>query len=150
MDSVDIGILNVLQDDGRTSYADLGERVGLSPSACHKRVRELRGLGIITREVVVVDEDKAGLETSVYVQVTLNNQKQATLDRFESAVALHKEIMECYLMAGLSDYLLRVLCRDGNDYQRIHTQVLTQLPGVERVVSNFAIRKVLRRTAVPL
>lgn len=150
MDKFDIAILNILQENGQTPFAELGDRVGLSPSACHKRVAALREAGVITRTVTLVDERRAGLETSVFVQATLKNQQQATLHAFEEAVARHREIMECYLMAGLSDYLLRILCRDGADYERIHTDILTRLPGVDRVVTNFAIRNVLRRTAAPL
>lgn len=150
MDRFDTAILNILQEDGQTPFTELGDKVGLSPSACHKRVKELWRSGVINKQVVIVDELKAGLETSVFVQATLNNQQQATLIAFEKAVARHREIMECYLMAGLSDYLLRILCRDGADYERIHTQILTQLPGVDRMISNFSIRKVLRRTAIPI
>jgi DNA-binding Lrp family transcriptional regulator len=150
MDNFDISILNVLQEDGQVSFTELGERVGLSSSACHKRVKELRQSGLIARHVAIIDEHKAGLETSVFVQATLKNQQKKTLAEFEQAVSRHREIMECYLMAGLSDYLLRILCRDGKDYERIHTDILTRLPGVERVITNFAIRNVLRRTAVPL
>ncbi len=150
MDDFDVAILNVLQEDGQTPFAELSEQVGLSPSACHKRVTELRRSGVITQHVALVDERRAGLETSVFVHATLNNQQHATLKAFEQAVSRHREIMECYLMAGLSDYLLRILCRDGVDYERIHAEILTRLPGVDRVVTNFAIRKVLRRTAVPL
>ncbi|PQA85621.1 Lrp/AsnC family transcriptional regulator [Hyphococcus luteus] len=150
MDRFDTAILNVLQEDAQTPFTELGEKVGLSPSACHKRVKEMWRTGVITQEVVLVDERAAGLETSVFVQATLKNQQQATLAAFEEAAARRREIMECYLMAGLSDYLLRILCRDGADYERIHTQILTRLPGVDRVITNFAIRKVIRRTAVPL
>jgi len=146
----DSAILNVLQENAQTPFTELGEKVGLSPSACHKRVKELRRSGMITQQVVLVDERKAGLETSVFVQATLKNQQQATLSAFEKAVMRHREIMECYLMSGLSDYLLRILCRDGADYERIHADILTRLPGVDRVITNFSIRKVLRRTAVPL
>ena len=113
MDRFDRAILNVLQEDGQTPFTDLGEQVGLSPSACHKRVKELWRTGVITQQVALVDEREAGLETSVFVQATLKNQQQATLTAFEKAVTRHREIMECYLMAGLSDYLLRILCRDG-------------------------------------
>ena len=150
LDRFDIAILNLVQENGLMSFAELSEQVGLSPSACHKRVSALRQSGVITRTVSLVDERKAGLETSVFVQATLKNQQQTTLTAFEKAVARHPEIMECYLMAGLSDYLLRILCGDGADYERIHTDILTQLPGVDRVVTNFAIRNVLRRTAVPI
>lgn len=149
-DKFDTAILEILQEDGQCSFSDLGDRVGLSPSACHKRVKELWRQGVITQQVALVDEREVGLETSVFVQATLKNQQQATLNAFEKAVTLHREIMECYLMAGLSDYLLRILCRDGADYERIHNEILTRLPGVDRVITNFAIRKVFRRTAVPL
>ncbi len=150
MDGFDRAILRILQKNGQTSFAELGEEVGLSASACHKRVAAMRVSGVITQTVTLIDESRAGLETSVFVQATLKNQQQGTLKAFERAVATHDEIMECYLMAGLSDYMLRILCRDGADYERIHMDVLTRLPGVDRVVTNFAIRKVLRRTAVPL
>ncbi len=150
MDEFDIAILNILQEDGQTPFTNLSDAIGLSPSACHKRVKDLRQAGMIAQHVVIVDERKAGLETSVFVQATLKNQQQATLTAFEKAVTRHREIMECYLMAGLSDYLLRILCRDGADYERIHAEILTRLPGVDRVISSFSIRKVLRRTAVPL
>lgn len=150
MDNFDRAILEVLQNNGQTPFTDLGEQVGLSPSACHKRVKALWDEQLISQQVAIIDEAKAGLKTSVFVQATLKNQQQATLNAFEKAVSRHREIMECYLMAGLSDYLMRILCRDGDDYERIHTEVLTRLPGVDRVTTNFAIRKVLRRTAVPL
>lgn len=150
MDQFDRAILEVLQVNGQTPFTEIGDQVGLSPSACHKRVRALWDAKVISQQVAIVDEARAGLKTSVFVQATLKNQQQATLNAFEKAVARHGEIMECYLMAGLSDYLMRILCRDGADYERIHTDVLTRLPGVDRVITNFAIRKVLRRTAVPL
>lgn len=150
MDEFDTKILTQLQQDAQMPFALLGERVGLSPSACHKRVKQMQGSGLIAGQVAIVDEQRVGLKTSVFVQATLKNQQEETLAAFEKAVATHREIMECYLMSGLSDYLLRILCRDGTDYERIHHQILTRLPGVERVMTNFAIRKVLRRTAVPL
>jgi Lrp/AsnC family leucine-responsive transcriptional regulator len=149
-DRFDFAILGCLQADTRLSFADMGTRVGLSPSACHKRVKALEEAGLITGYVATLSEEGARLHTSVFVQVSLAGQKQELLEVFESAVVKHEEIMECYLMAGTSDYLLRVLCRDSADYERIHNAILVRLPGVERVVSNVAIRKVLRRTAVPL
>lgn len=150
LDKFDRAILSSLQSDSRRSFAEVGERVGLSPSACHKRVKALEEAGMISGYVAIVDEEAVQLRTSIFVQISLASQKQESLAAFERAVQAHEEIMECFLMAGLSDYLLRVLCRDMEDYQRIHNHILARLPGVERVVSNFAIRKVLRRTAVPL
>ena len=150
MDHFDKQLLDILQGDSQFSFSQLGEKVGLSASACHKRVKEMEKSGLIARQVVIVDEQEAGLKTSAFVQATLKDQKEETLATFEKAIANHREIMECYLMGGDSDYLLRILCQDGADYERIHKQILTRLPGVERVITNFAIRKVFRRTAVPL
>ncbi len=150
MDKFDSHILSLLQEDGQTPFTALGDKVGLSPSACHKRVKEMEKSGLIARHVAIVDEHSAGLKTSAFVQATLKDQTEETLTAFEKAVRNHREIMECYLMSGESDYLLRILCEDGTDYERIHKEILTRLPGVERVITNFAIRKVFRRTAVPL
>ena len=150
MDRFDIELLELLQMDGQASFNKLGEAVGLSPSACHKRVKEMQKSGLLSGQVAIVDEQRAGLKTSAFVQATLKDQKEETLAAFEKAVRNHREIMECYLMSGEMDYLLRILCRDGSDYERIHKEILTRLPGVERVITNFAIRKIFRRTAVPL
>ena len=150
IDRFDKAILGQLQADSRLTFNEIGERVGLSPSACHKRVKAMEEAGLIAGYVAIVAEEQAQLRTSVFVQISLASQKQEVLEAFERAVSGHEEIMECFLMAGLSDYLLRVLCRDGEDYERLHNTILVRLPGVERVISNFAIRKVLRRTAVPL
>ncbi len=150
LDRFDKSILGFLQSDSRLTFTEIGERVGLSPSACHKRVKAMEQSGLIAGYVAIVAEEQAQLKTSVFVQITLNSQKKEALAAFETAIHRHEEIMECFLMAGLSDYLLRVLCRDGGDFERIHHTILVRLPGVERVISNFAIRKVLRRTAVPL
>ncbi len=103
MDKFDVAILACLQSNCRMPYIDLGERVGLSPSACHKRLKVLEESKIVTGYVAVVAEDRAGLKTNVYVQVTLKSQKEDVLIGFEKAAALHEEIMECYLMAGQSD-----------------------------------------------
>lgn len=150
LDQFDRAILRSLQSDSHLSFAQLGEAANLSASACHKRVKSMERAGLISGYVATVDEEKLQLRTSVFVQISLASQKQESLEAFEHAMRRHEEIMECFLMAGLSDYLLRVLCRDAEDYERIHTTILVRLPGVERVVSNFSIRKVIRRTAVPL
>jgi len=147
-DAKDRQILALLQARGRLSNADLAEKVGLSASACHRRVRTLEADGIIAGYVALLDEAALGRSSSVFVHVTLDNQRTENLSHFETAVARCPEIMECYLMTGEADYLLRALVRDAADYERIHHEVLTRLPGVMRVVSNFAIRRVFRRTAV--
>ena len=149
-DAKDRQILTLLQAHGRLSNADLAEKVGLSASACHRRVKALEASGIIAGYVALLDEAALGRTSSVFVQVTLSNQRTENLSHFEEAVARCPEIMECYLTTGEADYLLRVLVHDAADYERIHHEVLTRLPGVTRVVSNFAIRRVFRRTAVAL
>ena len=150
LDAIDRQILTLLQASGRLSNADLADNVGLSPSACHRRVKALEGAGIIADYVAILDEASFGRTSSVFVQVTLNNQRTENLNHFEEAVAACPQIMECYLTTGEADYLLRVLVRDAADYEHVHHNVLTRLPGVTRVMSNFAIRRVFRRTALPV
>lgn len=150
MDQFDVKILSHLQENGRASFQEIGEAVGLSLSACHKRVKTLEENGVIERYAAIVKEAHVGFRTSTYVQVRLRDQKQETLDAFEAQVVKHPEIMDCVLMAGDTDYLMRILCEGVEDYERIHHDILTALPGVERLNSNFALRTVCRRTQVPI
>ncbi|MEO1042016.1 MAG: Lrp/AsnC family transcriptional regulator [Pseudomonadota bacterium] len=150
LDEFDAKILAWLQSDGRSSYQEVGEAVGLSLSACHKRVKALEQAGVIDRYVAILSAWNLGYRTSAYVQVTLRDQARETLEAFETAVQETPEIMECALMSGDSDYLLRILCTSVEDYERIHSEVLTTLPGVERLKSSFALRTICRRTAVPI
>ena len=139
-----------LQRDGRLSNAALAERVNLSESACLRRTRQLEDSGILAGYVALVDQSRAGYPSDVFVQITLTSQQQLDLANFERAVRDLDEVMECYLMSGDSDYLLRVIVADARDYERIHSQYLTRLPGVDRVHSSFALRTVMKKTEVPL
>ncbi|HEY1941338.1 MAG TPA: Lrp/AsnC family transcriptional regulator [Roseiarcus sp.] len=150
IDDRDRAILRELQRDGRLTNADLAERVHLSQSACLRRVRLLEEAGLIAGYVMLLDPVTAGLSGAAFVSVTLDQQGRAALDRFEQEVRRHPEIMECYLLAGASDYLLRIAYRDARDFERIHTDILTQLPGVSRVQSTMALRTVKKTTALPL
>lgn len=150
LDGLDRRILDAIQGDGRISNADLAERVGLSPSACHRRLRRLEEEGVVEGYVALVSPAALGRGTSVFVQITLDRQQEQDLRAFEAKVMECPEVMECYLMAGDSDYLLRVVVADGADYERLHTQTLTRLPGVARVRSSFTLRTVAKRTAVPM
>lgn len=150
MDQFDRRIIAFLQKDCRASLAEMAAQVGLSPSACHKRIKAIEESGLIDAYAAILSEERLGLSTHVFVQVTLKSQQEALLAAFEEAVQTHGDIMECYLMAGSSDFLLRIVCHDAADYERIHKQILTRLPGVDRLVSNFAIRKIFRRTNVPI
>ncbi|WP_339749575.1 Lrp/AsnC family transcriptional regulator [uncultured Maricaulis sp.] len=150
LDDIDVAILTELQEHGRLTNSELAERAGLSASACHRRVKTLEGSGVIDRYVAILSEKALGRGITVYVQVTLDNQKRDTLVAFETAVETVPEVMECYLMSGDADYLVRVLVRDANDYERVHREVLSGLPGVARLVSSFTIRRVFARTAMPV
>lgn len=150
LDSLDRRILEVIQTDGRVSNADLADKVGLSPSACHRRLRRLEEEGVVEGYAALLSPAAVGRGASVFVSITLDRQQEQDLARFEEQVRTCPEVMECYLMAGDSDYLLRVVVADGADYERLHTQVLTRLPGVARVRSAFTLRTVAKRTALPM
>lgn len=149
-DRTDRAILAALQADGRLSNVSLANQVKLSESACLRRVRQLEEAGIIARYAMLVDQAKAGYPSDVFVQISLQRQQGEDLARFEAAVREVPEIMECYLMTGDADYLLRVIASDAADFERIHTRLLTRLPGVARVHSSFALRTVVKKTEVPL
>jgi Lrp/AsnC family leucine-responsive transcriptional regulator len=149
-DRIDRAILRTLQADGRTPNVALARQVNLSESACLRRVRQLEESGVIAGYVMLVDQARVGYPSDVFVQISLQRQQAEDLERFERAVRGVDEIMECYLMTGEADYLLRVVAADAADFERLHTQVLTRLPGVARVHSSFALRKVVKRTALPL
>jgi len=149
IDKIDRTILTELQKDGRLSNVQLAELVGLSESACLRRVRMLEQSGIIDRYVMLVDQGAIGKPGNVFVRVTLDGQQREKLVTFEEAIQTVPEAMECYLMSGDVDYLLRVIVKDTDDYLRLHNK-LTGLPGVLRVQSSFALRTVLSKTAMPL
>uniref|UniRef100_UPI003BACA5DB Lrp/AsnC family transcriptional regulator n=1 Tax=Stappia sp. TaxID=1870903 RepID=UPI003BACA5DB len=149
-DRIDRRILNELQRDGRIANADLAEKVGLSPSACLRRVRALEESGVIDSYVALLDQSRIGRSLEIFVEISLTAQTSEALSRFEDAVARSQEIMECHLMAGDADYLLRIAAADPVDFERIHRDHLTRLPGVSRMRSSFAIRTVSRKTAFPI
>ncbi|MBN9671482.1 Lrp/AsnC family transcriptional regulator [Roseibium aggregatum] len=150
LDRIDRKILDILQRDGRIANADLADKVGLSASACLRRVRTLEEAGIIERYVALLDQRKLGRLMDVFVEISLTGQSQETLENFERAVARSSEIMECFLMAGDADYILHLTAEDPLDFERIHRDHLARLPGVLRMKSSFAIRPIVRRTAIPL
>lgn len=149
MDKLDRAILTALQKDGRISNVQLAEQVGLSESACLRRVRILEQEGIIDRYVTLVNQAAIDKPNNVFVRVTLDGQQREKLAHFETAVRKVPEVMDCYLMSGDFDYLLRVIARDNADYVRIHSE-LTGLAGVLRVQSSFALRTVINKTELPL
>jgi Lrp/AsnC family leucine-responsive transcriptional regulator len=140
MDRIDRKILDLLSEDSRLTGEQLGERVGLSPSAAHRRVKALEESGAIIGYRARLSAAARGNPSTVFVQVTLTDQRQATMLAFERAMASTPQIVEAYLMSGQSDYLIKVLVREQDSYERIHREILSALPGVQRLVSQFTIR----------
>lgn len=150
IDETDRRILTALQENARISNVDLAERVGISPSPCWRRVRDLEERDIISRYVTLVDPAHVGLPVSVFVQVSLERQVETALEEFERAVQGWPEVMECYLMTGDADYLLRVVVADLDAYHRFLIDDVTRVPGVASIKSSFALKQIKYRTALPL
>jgi DNA-binding Lrp family transcriptional regulator len=150
LDNTDRRILATLQKTGRISNSDLSEAVNLSASACHRRVQRLEADGYIRDYVALLDARKMGVPTTVFVEITLSGQADETLDAFEKAVARIPAVLECHLMAGTADYILKVVAENTEDFARIHRQYLARLPGVAQMQSSFALRTVFKTTALPV
>jgi DNA-binding Lrp family transcriptional regulator len=140
MDQIDRKILDLLASNSRLTGEQLGERVGLSPSAAHRRVKALEASGAILGYRARLSDAARGNPSTVFVHVTLADQRQATMQAFEEALAQTPVVAEAYLMSGESDYLLKVLVRSDDSYERIHRDILSALPGVRRLVTQFTIR----------
>ena len=149
-DRIDQRILHELQQDGRVANAELAARVGLSESACLRRVRRLETEGYIERYAAHLNLRKLGWTMSLLVRITLKSQAERDLRTFETAVRSVPEICECFLTTGEADYVLRVLARSAEDIERLHGKVLTKLPGVARVESSFVLREIVSAAAPPL
>ena len=150
LDAIDRKILARLQEDARIANVELSEAVGLSPAPCLRRVRALEEQGVIRKHVTLLDPSAVGLPVSVFVNVSLERQVEKALQRFESAILTRPEVMECYLMTGDADYLLRVVCADLVAYERFLLDHLTQIPGVASIRSSFALKQVKYSTALPV
>ncbi|WP_405403369.1 Lrp/AsnC family transcriptional regulator [Paracoccus sp. Ld10] len=150
LDATDRRILSLLQSQGRISNAELSLRVHLSPSACHRRVQRLEDAGVISGYVALLDARALRRQTTVFVEITLSGQADEVLDAFERGVRTIPDVLECHLMAGTADYLLKIVVEDTDDFARIHRQHLSRLPGVAQMHSSFALRTVFRTTAIPV
>lgn len=150
LDTTDRKILAALQRNGRMSNAELSEKANLSPSACHRRVQRLEAEGYIRNYVALLDARKMNVPTTVFVEITLQGQAEELLDAFEKAVARIPDVLECHLMAGTADYILKVVAENTEDFARIHRQYLSRLPGVAQMQSSFALRTVFKTTALPV
>lgn len=150
LDSTDLRILKTLQIKGRISNVELADEINLSPSACHRRIQRIEEGGFIKDYVALLDPRKVGVPTTVFVEITLIAQADDILDAFEQAVSKIPDVLECHLMAGSADYILKVVAEDTDDYSRIHRQHLTRLPGVAQMQSSFALRTVFKTTSLPI
>lgn len=150
LDAIDRHILTLLQKDGRITNAELAQQVHLSASACHRRVQRLEEAGVIAGYVALLEPRALARHTTVFVEITLQGQADEVLEAFERAVARIPDVLECHLMAGSADYLLKVVAADTDDFAAIHRRHLARLPGVAQMHSSFALRTVLRSTAIPI
>lgn len=150
MDRIDIAVLGQLQQDSQISLNLLSDKVGLSPSACHRRIKMLEKSGAINRYVAWLDNRKIGLQLDVFIEIRLTAQTEQSFTAFESAVHQIDEILECHLMSGEADYRLRVAARDVADYDDIHRNCLARLPGVAAMQSAFAIRAIKKWSGYPV
>jgi len=150
LDRIDIAILNQLQQNARITNAELARSVNLSPTPCFNRVRALEKLGLFKQQVTLLDPEPLGLSINVFIQVSLEKQVEHALRRFEQAISEQPEVMECYLMSGDADYLLRVVMPDMRALERFIIERLTTIPGVSNIRSSFALKQVRYKTALPL
>lgn len=150
LDVIDRKILTILQADSRVTMQELADRVGLSVSPCHRRVKLLEERGVISRYIAMVDQKSVGLPVSVFISIKLERQKEEDLDRFAKAISKWKEVLECYLMTGNRDYLLRVVTADLPSYEAFIKTKLTRLDGIASIESSFALSQVKYTIALPV
>lgn len=150
MDNFDLEILEQLQNDARITNVALAESVNLSPAPCLRRVRELEKDGVIRRYVTLLDPEKVGWSVSVFIEIHLEKQTSNCLNAFEKTIESYPEVMECYLMTGTSDYLLRVVAHDLKSLQTFITDKLASIPNIAKMRSSVAIKQVKYKTAMPM
>ena len=149
LDTIDWAILGVLQHDAALPVHEVGERVGLSSNACWRRIRRLEDSGVIARRVALLDAEKLGLATTVFVALRTNRHDPAWLEAFSRGVAEIEEISECHRMAGDVDYLLKLVVRDIAHYDRIYRKLIARVPDIADVSSSFSMEKMKATTALP-
>lgn len=150
MDDFDSRIAAILAGNGRLSAVEVATKVGLSPSACTRRIQALEASGAIRGYRAILDPASAGLGIDIFVEITLDRQNDDALRAFEKALALSPNVLSCHLMSGTSDYLIHIVARDLPDFERLHSNVLGRLPGVARIESKFALRTAIDRPLVPI
>ena len=149
MDAIDRNIVRALQQDARLSNQDLADKVGLSPSPCLRRVRNLEKEGILSGYTAIVDQDKYGLPLTVFVHIRLERHSDECIKSFEAGIERLDEVMECYLMTGASDYLLHVMSSDLKSYEMFVRDKISTIPGIAGIDSSFVFGQVKRKTTYP-
>lgn len=149
LDALDRKIISILQQEGRIRTIDLAQKVGLSPTPCARRVVKLEEDGVITGYTATVNQDRLGLPISIFVSVELENQGADALARFESEVVSFEEVMECFIMTGSQDFLMRVVAADLASYEQFLQDKLTRVPGIRMIRSRFALRRIVKRNRLP-
>lgn len=150
LDRIDAQLLNAIQIDGKITNTELADKVGLSPSPCLRRVRALESCGVIKRYVGILDPKLIGLTINGFVTVRLKNQGREALKEFEEIIQTYKEVMECYLMTGTSDYFLRISVQDLDRYEQFLIDKITTIPSVGNIESSFSLKQVVYRTEMPV
>jgi Lrp/AsnC family leucine-responsive transcriptional regulator len=150
LDDIDRRIIAALQSDGRMTAHELADRVGLSPSPCARRIRIMEERGVITGYTAVIDQDMVDLPISVFASIRLERQREEELERFNAAISRWPEVVDCYLMTGQRDYLLRIVVRDLHAYERFLKEKLTRLDGVASIESSFALSQIKRSNRLPI
>ncbi|MET2827985.1 Lrp/AsnC family transcriptional regulator [Mesorhizobium sp. PAMC28654] len=150
LDDIDRKIIDALQIDGRMTAQQLADKVGLSASPCARRVRLMEDMGVITSYTAVIDQDLVDLPISVFASIKLERQRENELERFSAAITRWPEVVDCYLMTGQRDYLLRIVVRDLHAYERFLKEKLTRLEGVASIESSFALTQIKRSNRLPL
>ncbi|MCO5081450.1 MAG: Lrp/AsnC family transcriptional regulator [Rhizobiaceae bacterium] len=150
IDDIDRKIIAALQADGKITVNELAEQVGLSPSPCARRVRMLEQAGVIKGYAAIIDQKKVGLPISAFASIKLERQREDALERFSKAVARWPEVVDCYLMTGQRDYLLRIVVRDLEAYEHFLNDKLTRLDGVASIETSFALKQVKRSEILPI
>lgn len=150
MDAIDRNIIRTLQQNGRLSNQELADKVGLSPSPCLRRIRNLEKSGVLTGYTALIDQDKYGLPLTVFVHIRLERHSDESIKEFEAGIGRLDQIMECYLMTGRSDYLLHVLAKDLKDYEIFVRDKISTIPGIAGIDSSFVFGQVKKKTTFPI
>lgn len=150
LDQTDRRILAILQTEAGVKASEIGERIGLSQSACWRRIQRLRDEGVIKDQPAILDREKVGLSTMVFAQVKLTSHGRTNITDFADAVRQYPEVLDCYVVLGNVDFLLRIVAEDIKDYERFMYEKLSQLPGVQEVNSSIALSEMKHTTVLPI